>query len=1149
MSIDAPSPTSVSRPSGPPSEPDQAVAQARAWNDAAASKAGTLGSTLMNQMLMRPGGLAFLTALMDGMFRPEDSKVAAQGLKDAAQKFPDGAPWPLRWAVAAGSVAASVAPSLAAHLGRRIVRTLVGHLVVDARPRRLSRSLRKLRATGAQVNLNLLGEAVLGRAEAARRVARTMDLIAHPDVDYVSIKVSAAVGPHSPWAVEEAIPDVVEALRPLYRAAREHGGVFINLDMEEYRDLEMTMEVFTRIMDDAEFSDLSAGIVLQAYLPESLAALRRLQEFAAARVSAGHAPLKVRLVKGANLSMEHVQAQLRGWQAAPWASKMETDAHYKRLIDLALDPSAVDSLHVGIAGHNLFDIALALHRARERGITRGVDVEMLLGMAPAHMAAIARDAGAVRLYTPAVDPRDFDVALAYLARRLEEVASAGNFVADAAQFSTSAEAFERQELAFREAWALSQAAPQRTRGRMPRRPGTPPAGFDNCVDTDPAVPEDRHSLRQAVVAAATSDLGIRDVQSHTIKEVEELSATVGRAHAAGIQWGAVPANERAVVLERVAEHLEDARARLIEVMAAECGKTIDQADPEVSEAIDFARYYAQSARQLTEIEGATPRPRRVTLVTPPWNFPVAIPAGSMLAALAAGSAVIVKPAPESSRCGAVVAEVLHAAGVPRDVLQCIHVDTDQLGKPLISDERIDQVILTGAYETAQTLLKTRPTLDLRAETSGKNVMIVTPHADVDLAVADLVASAFGHAGQKCSAASLVIAVGSVASSRRFKDQVVDAVTSLTVAPPHDPRSQMGPVIAPPQGKLRRALTELDEGETWWVAPHALDDALWSPGVKEGVKRGSWFHRTECFGPVLGVMTARTLDEAIDMVNELDYGLTAGLHSLDEGEIRTWLGRVEAGNAYVNRTTTGAIVQRQPFGGWKRSVVGPTVKAGGPHYVASLMGWENSPPAEVSAGGGASTALAPLVQEVVDASHHEWVRAAAHRDQGAWESTFGAGSDPTGLSAEYNVARYVPVRTPIRWDGDSPDALLRVVAASIRASGAATVSVPRGLGEPARALVGSHSDVIEEDIQHVATRAGAVGRVRVVGEEGPHLRGAADLAVWDRPVTGASSLELLAFLKEQSVSMCAHRYGTPFDTAHAVRDALMTGAISGSGPRG
>ncbi|HKY66713.1 MAG TPA: aldehyde dehydrogenase family protein, partial [Acidimicrobiales bacterium] len=431
-------------------------------------------------------------------------------------------------------------------------------------------------------------------------------------------------------------------------------------------------------------------------------------------------------------------------------------------------------------------------------------------------------------------------------------------------------------------------------------------------------------------------------------------AVVTSARAAQRSWAVRSAAERAAVLRRAADELEARRGQLVTVMAAEGGKTVAEADPEVSEAVDFARYYADRALDLDPgaghpaTDGARFTPPVLTLVTPPWNFPVAIPIGGVLAALAAGSAVVIKPAHLVPRCTEVAVAALHAAlasaGVAPDVLRVVRTDEGEVGRALVAHPGVDTVILTGAIDTARLFSSWRAGRDggprVLAETSGKNTLVITPSADVDLAVADLVRSAFGHAGQKCSAASLVVLVGSAGTSERLRRQLVDAVRSVRVGWPADLGATMGPLIEPPTDKLERALTRLDPGESWLVEPRLLDDTgrLWSPGLKDGVAPGSFFHLTECFGPVLGIMRARTLAEAVELQNATAFGLTGGLHALDEREITEWLATVEVGNAYVNRHITGAIVQRQPFGGWKDSVVGPGAKAGGPNYVAQLGTW-------------------------------------------------------------------------------------------------------------------------------------------------------------------------------------------------------------------
>ncbi|MCW2840131.1 MAG: 1-pyrroline-5-carboxylate dehydrogenase [Aeromicrobium sp.] len=1115
---------------------DETVALVRRWLTESAKIPADASASQLAGLLKDPRGLPFTVGFIDGVIRPEDASVAARNFAELAKDIPAFLPWHLRTGVRIGAAVGLVVPGLVIPVVRRALRSLVGHLIVDARDRRLGRAIAKIKQRGVRLNLNLLGEAVLGEREAARRLDGTHELLARPDVDYVSIKVSSTVAPHSVWAFDEAVADVVERLTPLFeRAAAAPTPTFINLDMEEYRDLDLTIAVFTTILDKPHLRGLEAGIVLQAYLPDAVDAMMRLQTWAAARRAAGGAGIKVRVVKGANLPMERVEASLHDWPLATWSTKQDSDTNYKRVIDYALDPERVKNVRVGVAGHNLFDLAFAWLLAGQRGVRDGMEFEMLLGMAQGQAEVIRCDVGGLLLYTPVVHPGEFDVAIAYLIRRLEEGASHDNFMSAVFDLHEDEALFEREKgrfLASLDALDTTVPLPRRTQNRLEAPsplvdPG--PTGFANAVDTDSSLPANRRWGRDILARVAGSTLGVDLVGRHTVLTADALDAAITTAIDGSAAWGAMTGAERAAVLDRAADRMEERRADLAEVMASETGKTLDQSDPEISEAIDFARYYAHLARELDTVDGAVFVPAALTVVTPPWNFPVAIPAGSTLAVLAAGSAVIVKPAPQAGRSGSVMVECLWEAGIPRDVLQMLHLTEDDLGTQLVSDPRVDRVILTGAFETAELFRSFRPDLPLLAETSGKNAIIVTPSADFDLAAKDVAHSAFGHAGQKCSAASLVILVGSAATSDRFRHQLVDAVTSLRVGLPSDPTTQIGPLVEPARGKLLDALTTLAPGESWLVRPERLDDAgrLWSPGIRDGVARGSHVHRTEFFGPVLGIMTADSLEEAIAIQNDVDYGLTAGLHSLDPAEIGTWLDCVQAGNLYVNRGITGAVVRRQPFGGWKKSAVGAGFKAGGPNYLVGLGSWATAPASAGTAPLSAPVETLLAASRELPADRHAHLERSFGSDAVAWRDLFGTGTDVSGLMAERNVFRYLPTAVHVRLaEGADPVALLRVLGAAARAGSTVSVSSAVALPDPV-----ASSCTVEDDATWLAALSGASHeRIRLIGASAATVAtatgGRPDLAVHDHEVTESGRIELLPFLKEQAVSITAHRFGTP-----------------------
>ena len=1080
---------------------DDAVALVSQWLERARAttpSAERKVSARLQALIQDPDGVAFAMRFVDRVVRPEDNRAAAHQLATLVRRR--GLPGFLspidRILLQLGARLAPTFPNVVIPLAVRRMRQLVGHLVVDAEPRAMAAHLRKRSDEGFRLNVNLLGEAVLGDAEADRRLEAAVALLAEPNVDYVSVKVSAVVSQLNYWDHDNSVDRVTNRLRRLFEGAKATSPpTFVNLDMEEYHDLELTTTVFMNLLDEPGLHTVDAGIVLQAYLPDSFVVLQQLVGWAAARHKRfveGEAGgrIKIRLVKGANLAMERVEAAMHGWEQTPYGSKAETDANYKRCLDWALTAERTEAVSIGVASHNLFDVAWAHRLSSGRGVAHRVEFEMLQGMAPAQARLVRDDSDGLLLYTPVVRPDDFDVAISYLFRRLEENASDDNFIRHLFSIVPDGEDFESEVSKFvaavRDRWSVA-GGPRRRQDRNDlEAQGQAGSSFMNEPDTDPTLPANRRWVHQLLARPPEGP------SAPIINDVATIDSAITRASAVQPWWAAMPRPERRRVLDAIADELSRRRGELIAAMVHEGSKTVAQADPEVSEAIDFARWYGQSATNLDRSSAARFEPHGVIGVIPPWNFPVAIAAGGMLAALAAGNAVILKPAPATPRCAEIVAECCWRAGVG-EALQFLRAPDDHIGRHLITHRGVDGLILTGAYETADLFRSWKPDLRILAETSGKNAMIITPHADIDLAVADLVASAFGHSGQKCSATSLAICVGDVYESARFRRQLVDAVTSLDVGPSQQLSTTVGPVIRHPEPKLRRGLTELDHGESWLVKPNAIDELTWTPGIRLGVSAGSWFHQTECFGPVLGLMTAADLDEAIELANGTAFGLTGGIHTLDPDEIDRWVEEVEIGNAYINRQMTGAIVRRQPFGGWKRSVIGPGAKAGGPNYVAQLGTWH------------------PTNDDLDDAS---WLAAAADSDERWWNQEFSTEHDPSGLFCEANIFRYRPLpKVAVRFEADGVRRGLERVLGAARVCGVA-VDV---------------SEAEEESAAAFGSRLKQLGvqRVRLIGTAGPELRQAANEAgvhLADDPVTTDGRIELLHYLREQSISRTLHRYG-------------------------
>jgi RHH-type proline utilization regulon transcriptional repressor/proline dehydrogenase/delta 1-pyrroline-5-carboxylate dehydrogenase len=725
---------------------------------------------------------------------------------------------------------------------------------------------------------------------------------------------------------------------------------------------------------------------------------------------------------------------------------------------------------------------------------------MLEGMANAEALAVTRAGQPVLLYAPVTRKDDFAAAVAYLVRRLDENTSDENYLKAAFDIAKNPAKFADQEQRFLKSIAERHTITTETLRHVEHGQLTG-LTFENEANADPTEPRFIASVEKAIKKVR----GIKDQEIPLVingkeiftKEQEEgsdpsdngkvwyhysvgtaadVDNAVATAKNAQAKWSVLTIEERAEILFAAATVMQKATTETIAVMSRDAGKTVAEADPEVAEAIDFARFYATTAQNFGEST-----PLGTILVVPPWNFPYAIPIGGVCAALAAGNTVILKPAPETVATAWEIVSHLWAGGVPKDVLQFLPMRDDENGKYLITHPDIDGLILTGSFDTASLFTSWRPEINLMAETSGKNAVLITSCADIDAAVKDLVQSAFGHAGQKCSAASLAIVDTHIYNDPAFVRQLKDAVESLSVGAGWNFSTTVGPIIRAAESALNRALTQLDAGESWLVEPKQLDSAglMWRPGVKLGVKSGSWSHRNEWFGPVLAVIEAPNFDTAINWQNETEFGLTAGIQSLDEKECEEWINRVEAGNLYVNRGITGAIVNRQPFGGWKKSAVGPNAKAGGLNYVNTLRNW-------------------PRVTNL---------EAAIYGVNTWWSKVGSQAIDRSGLLVEKNFQRYRHYLAPIVVvvDESTTQAEKSLIHYICEKTGAKTI------------FTTDLSDV-NEKFARVRWLASSKPPVLEMLQQG--------ISVDHRPVAQRGDIEAARWLIEQSVAITYHRYGNP-----------------------
>jgi RHH-type proline utilization regulon transcriptional repressor/proline dehydrogenase/delta 1-pyrroline-5-carboxylate dehydrogenase len=1148
----------------------------------------------MAALLSHAGDKAFLTELIDQCFRSKKPARAGAQISYLFKKH--GIP---EFFPGIDRILLRIFLSLVKYISYLVVPLMVdkirkdsSHTIISGEPRVLRAYLSRQNALQFRTNLNHLGEAVLGEAEARSRLNTYLEDLAKPETEEISVKISSIYSQVNPLAFDHTVDVLKERLRLLYRTAATHmhrdrdgrfKPKFVTLDMEAYHDLEITSAAFCAALDGPEFLKYSGGIALQAYLPESYTMQEKITGWARKRIATGGVPIKIRLVKGANMEMEQVTSALQNWPLASYSVKVDTDANYKKMISFGLRPENIAAVHLGIASHNLFDIAFAFKTAEANHVSSGLIFEMLTGMAD-HITRAVKNAGCdVLLYAPYTDRENFINAIAYLVRRLEENSGEENFLRHAFNLTPAAPEWTFLKQQFEdscERMASVPNAPYRTQNRLtgpftPAFRSTNP--FVNEPDTDWSLSANRkwaddirknwkkspdsRALEVPLVIAGrevfnTQKKGKRMDPSLYKDEIllaryvqaaeKQVEEAVDAAHRDPDGWRTKSPEERHESLAKVAQILRQRRGDLIGAAVAETGKIFQEADVEVSEAVDMLEYYPRSISDLELPGNLEARGKGVGVVISPWNFPIAIPCGGIAASLAAGNTVIFKPSSDAVLTGWVLCCVFWDAGITRNTLQFLPCHGTDTGKFLINQRAVDYVILTGGTRTGLDILKQRPDLFLAAETGGKNATIVTALSDRDQAVNNIIISAFGNCGQKCSATSLLILEKEVYEDLKFKKQLVDAARSLGVGSAWEFQNRMGPLIHPPNADLLRAMTSLEQGETWALQPRNLEENphLWTPGIKYDVTAGSYTHLTEFFGPLLAVMCAENLEHAITLVNQTGYGLTSGLESLDEREHEKWKEGIRAGNLYINRSTTGAITLRQPFGGMGKSALGPGIKTGGPNYVTQFMTFE-----EKALPGMPDHLLRhPVLDFISDLEKHPGPYTgdlakslcAAKSYLFHAEREFIREKDFFRLRGQDNIHRYIPVeKLVVRVHAD--DSLFEILAritAGIISGCDLLVSIYPDMPCPAMEFLRNRGlelflgkgKIITQSDELLIDNLNPVHRIRYAAPDrvpGVLFRAAAETGIYiaRTEVLMEGRLELLHYFRNQSVCYNYHRYGS------------------------
>jgi len=841
--------------------------------------------------------------------------------------------------------------------------------------------LKKLHKDGIAFTVDLLGESTVSEGEADDYQRRYLDLIdnladeigklpADPVVDTnhlgaiprtnVSLKISAMFSQIDPVDKKGSVAALKARVLPLFLRAKEK-NVFLNMDLEQWAFHDITYDLFEEIVTHPELRSWPhMGIVIQGYLKSSMADADRLRSIAKSR----GAPVTIRLVKGAYWDYETVLARQQGWACPVFSVKAETDQNYERLSRYLLENH--QNLLPAFGSHNLRSLAHAFVLADELKVPKGcVEAQMLYGMAEPERKAFRSQGHRVRVYAPV---GELLPGMAYLVRRLLENTSNAGFLKLSHHDNVDVKKLLAAPVA--ESADLEKAKRQSGASKLVR--GDLSSTFDNCALTDFTDASRTKAIAAAVDAVAKrlpiaanvvvagdvkkrptwarqspnqSTLKVCDVGLATIDDVNDA---VTSAAAAWPAWRDRPLQERAVMLEKLADLMEQDRDAMAALQSHEVGKPWKEADADVAEAVDFCRYYARQA--MTELapkkqgnifgedNTLSYEGRGVCAVIAPWNFPLAILCGMATAALVAGNTVILKPAEQSSAVAAGLFDKMKAAGFPKDVVHFLPGLGEVVGKALVDHPAVVQLAFTGSMQVGLSIVAAAAQVKpgqpqvkrVVCEMGGKNAIIIDDDADLDEAVLGTVRSAFGFAGQKCSACSRVIVLKSVADA--VARRLVEATSSLSPGPATDCGTFLPPVVdEEAQQRLLGIIKSPGAGaEVLYVGKAPTGGTFVPPAIFKVKDAKHLLMQQELFGPVLALHVVDTFEAAIDVANGTAFALTGAVYSRSPRHLDDARRRFRVGNLYLNRGSTGALVERQPFGGFGMSGIG--TKAGGPGYL-------------------------------------------------------------------------------------------------------------------------------------------------------------------------------------------------------------------------
>ncbi len=874
-----------------------------------------------------------------------------------------------------GAGLGALAPGLLAGTVKKNITQMAKMFITGASPKDALPVLNKSRNKPIAFTVDLLGEATLSEKEALDYQERYFELLNtliaaekkwkhNPLIDEdengpipkvnISVKMSSIFSQVREEAWEETKASIKDRLRPIYKLAKDN-FCFVNLDMEEYAHKDLTLEVFKELVNEEEFKSYPHfGVVIQAYLKDSLEDTKKLVQFAKDR----KAPFTIRLVKGAYWDYEVIHASQQNWPIPVYTQKVHSDFNFEQCAHELI--KGYPHTRLAIGSHNVRSISATLVMAKQYNIPhKAIEVQMLFGMADTIKNSLIHQNYRLREYATV---GELIPGMAYLVRRLLE--------------NTSNESFLRSKFVENESIEKLLSMPEYN-DNDEQLSGSDKTPFKNEALLDFAHQQEREQVASAVQTwksnsdktyplfiagkSVKTEETLSSVNPARPSEVvgmickasaEHVDQAVAAAKAEQKIWKKTSAGERADLVDKLANLIKRDRYKLMALQVLEVGKPWAEADGDITEAIDFCRYYAKDMRTLAkqqrvgsalgEVSNYHYLPKGVSAVIAPWNFPLAILTGMVAASLVTGNTVVIKPAEQSSVTASLLCELLQEAGFPKNSFQYLPGDGEVVGRKLVEHKDVNLICFTGSKEVgleifnkaSQVLPGQTSTKKCIIEMGGKNALIIDNDADLDQAVKGAVYSAFGFSGQKCSACSRLIVLSDVYD--KFIQRMIDATQSIIQCAPENPNAYLGPVIDKvAYDRIMQTIEDNKKIHTLAYQSESVADGYFvPPTIFKDVPADSDLAQKEIFGPVVAIIKAKDIDHAIEIANSTEFALTGGIYSRNPGNIEKVKNDLEVGNVYINRSITGAMVDRHPFGGFKMSGLGS--KTGGPDYLRQFM---------------------------------------------------------------------------------------------------------------------------------------------------------------------------------------------------------------------